>query len=87
MKSDFSDPIARKEGKRIKSPWNFDCPPYDERSSCYVDAGSHYGICHKQPVGHSGNPKERVPTMPFGKKKGVQVDEAPRKMLKPEIIE
>lgn len=59
MKSGFKDPIAIKkqdpkdkpvDGK--KSPWDFTCPQYDQRSSCFVNAGTHYGVGHKQPVGH-----------------------------------
>lgn len=87
MKTTFKDPIAVKDGKRIKSPWNFNCPPYDERTSCYVDAGSHYGVGHRQPVGHKGDPKMRVATMPFNKREGMAVDEAPRTQLKIEIRE
>jgi len=83
----FKDPIAVKEGKKIKSPWNFDCPPYDERTSCYVDAGSHYGIGHRQPVGHKGDPKMRVATLPFDKRKGMTVAYAPPVHLKNEIQE
>lgn len=83
----MKDPIARPKGKRINSPWNFDCPPYDERTSCYVDAGSHYGVGHKQPVGHEGNPKMRVPTLPYGRVKTMEVAYAPPKHLKNEIIE
>lgn len=82
----MKDPIARPKGKRINSPWNFNCPPYDERASCYVDAGSHYGIGFKNPVGHKGDPKMRVATLPFGRPKTMEVDEAPRTLLRPEII-
>lgn len=82
MKSGFKDPIAiksqkpedkPKDGKN--SPWDFRCPQYDERSSCYVNAGTSYGVGHKQPVGHEGNPKQHVDVLPFGKSKGMQVDE------------
>ena len=51
MKTGFKNPIAVKEGKKIKSPWNFDQPPYDERTSCFVNAGTNYGVGHKTPVG------------------------------------
>lgn len=57
MKTGFKNPIEPKEGKKERSPWNFDQPPYDERSSCYVNAGTNRGVGHKQPVGHEGNPK------------------------------
>ena len=81
----FKDPIARPKGKEQRNPWSFECPPYDQRSSCYVDAGSHYGIGKKTPVGHMDNPKSKVATLPFSKK-APKVDEAPRKMKKLEII-
>lgn len=71
MKSGFSDPIEIKKQKPKdepkdgkNSPWDFRCPQYDERSSCFVNAGTHYGVGHKQPVGHTGNPKSEVPTLP-----------------------
>jgi hypothetical protein len=84
-KSGFKDPIAVKEGKQMKSPWDFTCPDYDERSSCYVNAGSHYGVGHKQPVGHSGNPKSTSPVLPKGRVKTMEVDEIPRKNLSIEM--
>jgi hypothetical protein len=87
MKTGFSDPIAVKEGKKIKSPWNFDCPSYDERSSCYVNAGSHYGVGHRQPVGKMGNPSPRAATLPMGRVNTMKVDEVPHKNLTLEIEE
>lgn len=82
MKSGFNDPTSikkqdpkdrPKEGKN--SPWDFRCPQYDERSSCFVNTGTHYGKGHRQPVGHGGEPKMRVPTMPFGRLNTMEVDE------------
>lgn len=82
MKSGFNDPIAiknqkpedkPKDGK--SSPWDFRCPQYDERSSCFVNAGTHYGVGHNQPVGHAGNPKSKSPVLPSGKVKTMEVDE------------
>ena len=71
MKSKFSDPIAMKSQKPMdkpvdgkKSPFDFTCPQYDERSSCFVNAGTDYGVGHRQPVGHSENPKSKVSTLP-----------------------
>lgn len=55
--------------------WDFTCPTYDERTSCFVNAGTNYGVGKAQPVGHSGDAKERVPCLPFGKVKTMQVDE------------
>lgn len=82
MKTGFKDPIAVKgESKKMKSPWNYDQPHYDERSSCYVNSGSHYGVGHRQPVGHEGNPKTIVGTMPEHRAKTMKIDEIPRKNL------
>lgn len=81
-KSGFHDPIAIKkqdpkdrpvDGK--KSPWNWEAPQYDQRSSCFVNAGTHYGVGHNQPVGHEGNPKERSPALPFGRVETMRIDE------------
>jgi hypothetical protein len=55
--------------------WNGTCPQYDQRSSCFVNTGTHYGVGHKQPVGHSSAPKQRVATMPFGRPNTMEVDE------------
>jgi hypothetical protein len=76
-KSGFSDPTKiktqveedePKDGKN--SPWDFRCPQYDQRSSDFVNAGTHFGVGIRQPVGHDGNatqgsavPKGRVTTM------------------------
>jgi hypothetical protein len=83
MKSGFNDPIKIKEqkpqdkpkGRGKESPWNFECPQYDERSSNFVNAGTHYGVGHKQPVGHEGNPKMRAPTLPMDGVKTMQDDD------------
>ena len=64
-KTGFKDPARsniKEENK--KSPWNFDQPPYDERTSCYVNAGSEYGVGKTQPVGRKGNPKTTAPCLP-----------------------
>jgi hypothetical protein len=75
MKSGFKDPIAPKkhepkampkDGKN--SPWQYNCPDYDQRSSCFVNTGTKYGVGHAQPVGHQSEPKMRVDTMPKGAK-------------------
>lgn len=88
MKSGFKDPIAPKtKEKTIKSPWNFDCPPYDERTSCYVNAGTHWGVGHKQPVGHKGIPATKADVLPSGRHKGMRDDEVPHKNLRLEIEE
>lgn len=55
--------------------WNFACPTYDERTSCFINAGTNYGVGKTQPVGHSGDPKPRVDALPFGQVKTMKVDE------------
>lgn len=80
--SKFSDPASiqgqrpvdyPKDGKN--SPWDFTCPQYDQRSSNFVNAGTNYGIGINQPVGHKGNPKQRVDVLPFGRPSTMRVDE------------
>lgn len=83
MKSGFNDPIKVKKQDPKDHPndgqksmgWDFTCPQYDQRSSCFVNAGTHYGVGHRQPVGHDKAPKQRVATMPFGRPKTMEVDE------------
>ncbi len=74
-KAGFKEPNAIKkqipgdkpiDGKN--SPWDYTCPQYDQRSSGFINAGTYYGEGHKQPVGHFGNPKDPVDTMPYGSK-------------------
>ena len=81
MKSDFKDPTAikgqrpadmPKNGKN--SPWDFRAPQYDERSSSFVNAGTHYGVGHRNPVGHEGNAKQFVETLPQGRAKTMRDD-------------
>ena len=80
MKTGFKDPTAVKkqepkskpvEGK--KSPWDFSCPPYDERSSCFVNAGTHYGVGHRQPVGSTSHSSKSV--IPTGRVNTLKTDE------------
>ena len=85
MKSDshFHDPAAIKKQKPKEKPkdgagveWDFRAPCYDQRSGPWVNAGTHYGIANRQPVGREGPPKTRVPCMPFGRIPTMDVDEA-----------
>ncbi len=64
MDTGFPNKLEPKPGEKKKSPWDFTAPPYDERSSCYVNAGTKYGVGHRNPIGHSGNPKSEVPCLP-----------------------
>ena len=59
-----------KDGKN--SPWDFRCPEYDQRSSCFVNAVTYYGTGSNQPVGsRKENPKGNVP---FGRVNTLNVD-------------
>ena len=82
MKSGFKDPTSiKKQSPKdkpvdgVQSPWDFRCPQYDQRSSCFVNAGTHFGVGHRQPVGHEGNPSKNAATMPMGKVSTMETDE------------
>ena len=62
-----------KDGKN--SPWDFRCPQYDQRSSNFVNAGTHYGVGLRQPIGHEGNPKVTSPVLPLERVETMRVDE------------
>lgn len=48
----FENPLKPKvKGKKIKSPWDFSAPNYDQRSGPSVAAGDYYGVGHKNPMG------------------------------------
>ncbi len=74
----FKDPIAIKNQKPKdvkKSPFDFQCPQYDNRSGPFINAGTHYGVGHVNPVGHEGNPKQTVDVLPKGRVMTMKVDE------------
>jgi len=80
--SKFADPIRIKNENEkekpkdgVKSPWDFRCPQYDQRSSNFVNAGTHYGVGHRQPVGHEGNPKTIVDVLPQTRRNTMQDDD------------
>lgn len=80
--SGFADPARIKEQRELdkpkdgkNSPWDYRCPQYDQRSSNFVNAGTHYGVGLRQPVGHDGDPKQVVDVLPFGRVKIMRVDE------------
>ncbi len=81
-KAHFSNPDKIKYQKEEckpedgkKSPWDFRCPQYDQRSSNFVNAGTHYGVGINQPVGHHGNPKEKVDVLPYGRVNTMRIDQ------------
>lgn len=86
-KSGFKDPIAPKPGKKKRSPWDFRCPPYDERTSSYISAGNHYGVGYKQPVGRKGNPSKNAPTLPYGRINTMKTSYVPPEVLEQEMVE
>lgn len=64
--SGFKDPIESEiEVRKVKSPWNFKAPSFDE--SKMIQAGDNYGRGHRNPVGHFGNPKSTAETLPKGR--------------------
>jgi len=78
----FKDPARIKEQREMdkpvdgkNSPWDFRCPQYDQRSSNFVNAGTHYGVGHRQPVGHAGNPKRVVDVLPQTRMNTLQDDD------------
>lgn len=76
----FKDPIApRVKPEKKKNPWDFTAPCYDDRNM--VSAGDTYGVGFNQPVGHKGNPKERVDVLPFGRPETMRVDNIPIEKL------
>lgn len=81
-KSGFDNPTRIKDQNKdcqpedgVKSPWDFRCPQYDQRSSNFINAGTHYGVGIAQPIGHKGNPKSVVAALPRTRKDTLQDDD------------
>lgn len=79
MKTGFKDPLAIKNQKPKdkpvdgkNSPWDFRCPQYDQRHSCFVNAGTYYGVGHAQPTGTKKLSNEEV--IPMGRVDTLNVD-------------
>lgn len=61
----LADPIRSKNPKKsTHSYWQHKQPEYDERTSCYINAGTDYKVGHRQPVGRHGEPKVHVDVLP-----------------------
>lgn len=60
-------PHSPKDGKPVPQGWDFRAPEYDQRSSCFLNTGTHYGTGHRQPVGHHGDGELHADCLPFGK--------------------
>ena len=80
MKTGFKDPAKPKEispknspvnGKN--SPWDFRTPTYDQRSSCFVQAGTDYGVGTKPNIGVEKT--TAYGNVPYGKVDTLRVDE------------
>lgn len=69
MNTGFKNSIEPNKGKSIKNPWSYEQVPYDQRSSCFVNAGTYHGVGKKTPVGTENVsqencvPKGRVDTL------------------------
>jgi hypothetical protein len=57
------------------SPWDFRCPQYDQRSGNFVNAGTHYGVGYRNPIGHMGPAKQEVPSLPRHRVDTMQEDD------------
>lgn len=79
MKKNFKDTIPDLPKTTQKSPWDFTCPDYDQRSSCFVNAGAHHGVGYRQPVGSLKHTNKGA--VPVGKGMGMTDDEIPMKNL------
>jgi len=81
-KSNFADPDRIKNQNPmdkpidgVNSPWDFRCPQYDQRTSNFINAGTHYGVGMRQPVGHKGNPNAIADTLPRQRHNTLQDDD------------
>lgn len=79
MRNGFKDPTKIKNQKPKdkpvdgkKSPWDFRCPQYDQRHSCFVNAGTYYGVGVNQPVGNRNESAKG--NVPYGKVNTLNVD-------------
>lgn len=71
MKTGFKDRCEVNNPKEKKSPWNFKAPDYDQRSSCFIKAGSDYGVGKNQPIG-GYNARTMDEVIPKGRVKTLQ---------------
>lgn len=89
MRTGFNDPKkirSQKPKDRLEADfsetshrllWDFACPQYDQRTSCFIKAGTDYNVGHRTPVGtkevkgHLTSSK----IIPFGRINTMKVDE------------
>lgn len=67
MKTGFKETVKLTESKKMKDPWNFEQPAYDERTSCFINAGTYHGVGKKVPVGKESDSSPYA--VPMGKVK------------------
>jgi hypothetical protein len=79
MKTGFKNVIEGKEGKSMANPWSFDQPHYDQRSSCFVNAGTDQGLGKRQPIGTKTATSEGH--VPMGRVKTLQTYNVPYERL------
>jgi hypothetical protein len=80
METGFPNPIEpRIKSKKVKSPWNFEAPHYDERNR--IAAGDNYGVGFNQPIGRRGDPLKKVAVLPDGHPKTMRADNIRRTPL------
>lgn len=48
---------------------------YKDRFCKQAERGSDFGVGHKQPIGHAGDPKDKVSSLPYGRVQTMRVDE------------
>jgi hypothetical protein len=82
---EFKGPLQPKKEEKKKAPWDFRMPEYDERTSCYVNTGSHYGSGKRQPVGHSSGASLNSSALPSGAATKVLEDVSYRRNLDVEV--
>lgn len=82
MKEKIFGGVAPKT-RKVKNPWDFEAPLYDERSGCYIDAGPHRGVGSKQPIGHEGKAALHCDAMPMHTMETMHADYIPE--YEPEI--
>lgn len=80
MDTGFKNDVKLTGDKKTKSPWDFTQPTYDQRSSCFINAGTKHGVGHKVAVGIKGSPKKSY-SIPTGRINTLQVMEVPTKSL------
>jgi hypothetical protein len=80
METGFKDRCKVNNPKEKKTFWKFKAPVYDERSSCFVRAGSDYGVGKNQPIGkYEARSMDEV--IPKGRVDTLQTDSTDEKNL------